>query len=134
MRMTPRVIVKKLIRRWIISSSARCCDRHALLMISWFTTMSQKNVSDNGSDWCSDTTRRSGPFQFLGRLDISNVTMKLQILGPRSADGMDLSFCDTDRRWWVHALSRSAGWFISSGVTECTKLLLDFRHLFLCLY
>ena len=56
---TPRVIVKKLIRRWSISSSARCCDRHALLMISWFTTMSQKNVSDNGSDWCSDTTRRS---------------------------------------------------------------------------
>ena len=59
MRMTPRVIVKKLIRRWSISSSARCCDRHALLMISWFTTMSQKNVSDNGSDWCSDTTRRT---------------------------------------------------------------------------
>ena len=58
MRMTPRVIVKKLIRRWSISSSARWCDRHALLMISWFTTMSQKNVSDNGSDWCSDTTRR----------------------------------------------------------------------------
>ena len=58
MRMTPRVIVKKLIRRWSISSSARCCDRHALLMISWFTTMSQNNVSDNGSDWCSDTTRR----------------------------------------------------------------------------
>ena len=61
MRMTPRVIVKKLIRRWSISSSARCCDRHALLMISWFTTMSQKNVSDNGSDWCSDTTRRRRP-------------------------------------------------------------------------
>ena len=59
MRMTTRVIVKKLIRRWSISSSARCCDRHALLMISWFTTMSQKNVSDNGSDWCSDTRRRS---------------------------------------------------------------------------
>ena len=58
MRMTPRVIVKKLIRRWSIPSSARCCDRHALLMISWFTTISQKNVSDNGSDWCSDTTRR----------------------------------------------------------------------------
>ena len=58
MRMTPRVIVKKLIRRWSISSSARCCDRHALLMISWFITMSQNNVSDNGSDWCSDTTRR----------------------------------------------------------------------------
>ena len=58
MRMTPHVIVKKLIRRWSISSSARCCDRHALLVISWFTTMSQKNVSDNGSDWCSDTTRR----------------------------------------------------------------------------
>ena len=52
------MIVKKLIRRWSISSSARCCDRHALLMISWFTTISQKNVSDNGSDWCSDTTRR----------------------------------------------------------------------------
>ena len=58
MRMTPRVIVKKLIRRWSISSGARCCDRHALLMISWFTMMSQKKVSDNGSDWCSDTTRR----------------------------------------------------------------------------
>ena len=58
MRMTPRVIVKKLIRRWSISPSARYCDRHALLMISWLTTMSQKNVSDNGSDWCSDTTRR----------------------------------------------------------------------------
>ena len=58
MRITPRVIVKKLIRRWSIFSSARCCDRHALLMISWFTTMSQENVSDNGSDWCSDTTRR----------------------------------------------------------------------------
>ena len=55
-------IVKKLIRRWSISSSARCCDRHALLMISWFTTMSQKNVSDNGSDWCSDTTRKRLPF------------------------------------------------------------------------
>ena len=65
MKMTPRVIVKKLIRRWSISSSARCCNRHALLMISWFTTMSQKNVSDNGSDWCSDTTRRE---------DINNVT------------------------------------------------------------
>ena len=51
--MTPRVNVKKLIRRWSISSSARCCDRHGLLMISWFTTMSLKNVSDNGSDWCT---------------------------------------------------------------------------------
>ena len=61
MRMTPRVIVKKLIRRWSISSSARCCDRQAFLMISWFTTMSQKNVSDNGSDWRSDTTRRRHP-------------------------------------------------------------------------
>ena len=58
MRMTPRVNVMKPIRRWSISSSARCCDRHALLMISWFTTLSQNNVSDNGSDWCSDTTRR----------------------------------------------------------------------------
>ena len=64
MRMTPRVIVKKLIRRWSISSSARCCDSHALLMISWFTTMSQKNVSDNGSDWCSDTTRRYGEINY----------------------------------------------------------------------
>ena len=61
MWMTPRVIVRKLIRRWSISSNARCCDRHALLMISWFTTMSQKNVSDNGSDWCSDTTIEEDP-------------------------------------------------------------------------
>ena len=52
--------------------------------------------------------------------------------GPRSSDGMDLSFCGTDRRWWVHALSHSAGAFLSSGVTECTKLFLDFRRLFTC--
>ena len=38
--------------------------------------------------------------------------------GPRSSDGMALSFCGTDRRWWVHALSRSARVFLSSGVTE----------------
>ena len=38
--------------------------------------------------------------------------------GPRSADGMDLSFCGTDRRWWVHALSRLAGGFVSSGATR----------------
>ena len=50
--------------------------------------------------------------------------------GLRSSDGMDLSLCSTDRRWWVHALSRSAGGCISSGVTECTKLFLDFRRLF----
>ena len=50
--------------------------------------------------------------------------------GPKFADGMDLSFCGTDRRWWVHAPSRSAGGFVSSGVTECTKLFLDFRCLF----
>ena len=31
--------------------------------------------------------------------------------GPKSSDGMDLSFCGTDHRWWVHALSRSAGGF-----------------------
>ena len=31
---------------------------------------------------------------------------------------MDLSLCGTDRRWLVHALSRSAGGFVSSGVTE----------------
>ena len=62
MRMTPRVIIQKLIRRWSISSSARRCDRHALLMISWSTTTSQKNVSDNRSVWCSDTTRRRRPW------------------------------------------------------------------------
>ena len=50
--------------------------------------------------------------------------------GSMSSDGMDLSFCGTDRRWWFHALSRSAGGFVSSGVTECTKLFLDFRQLF----
>ena len=50
--------------------------------------------------------------------------------GRRSSDGMDASFCGTDRRWCVHALSRSAGWFVSSGVTECTKLFLDFKSLF----
>ena len=50
--------------------------------------------------------------------------------GPKSSDGMDLSFCGTDRRWWVHALSRSAGGFVSSGVAECTKLFLDLRRLF----
>ena len=49
---------------------------------------------------------------------------------PRSSDGMDLSLCDTDRRWWVYALNRSAGGFVSSGVTECTKLFIDFRRLF----
>ena len=47
--------------------------------------------------------------------------------GPRSSGGMDLS--GTDRRWWVHDFSRSAGGFVSSGVTECTKLFLDFRRL-----
>ena len=41
--------------------------------------------------------------------------------GPPSSDGMDLSCCGTDRRWWVHALSLSAGGFLSSGVTECTN-------------
>ena len=50
--------------------------------------------------------------------------------GPRSSDSMDLSFCGTDRRWWVHALSRPAGGFVSSGVTECTKLFLYFKRLF----
>ena len=47
--------------------------------------------------------------------------------GPKSSDGMDLSFCGT---WWFHALSRSPGGFVSSGVTECTNLFLDFRRLF----
>ena len=49
--------------------------------------------------------------------------------GHRSSDGMDFSLCGTDRRWWVHALSRSAGGFLSS-VTECTKLFLGFNRLF----
>ena len=35
-----------------------------------------------------------------------------------------------DLRWWVHALSRSAGGFLSSDVTECTKLFLYFMRLF----
>ena len=35
---------------------------------------------------------------------------------------MDLSLCGTDRMWWVHALRG----FVSTGVTECTKLFLDF--------
>ena len=38
--------------------------------------------------------------------------------GTRSSDGIALSFCGTDRRWWFHALSRSAGGFLLSGVTE----------------
>ena len=50
--------------------------------------------------------------------------------GPRSSDGIDVSFCGTDRRWWVHGLSLSAEGFLSSGMTECTKLFLDFRRLF----
>ena len=32
--------------------------------------------------------------------------------GPRSSDGMDLRLYGTDRRWWVHALSRSTVFFI----------------------
>ena len=44
--------------------------------------------------------------------------------GPKSSNGIDLSCCGTDCRWWVHALSRSAGGFVSSGVTECMKLFL----------
>ena len=50
---------------------------------------------------------------------------------PKSSDGMDLSFCGTYRRWctWVH-LSRSAGGFVSSSVTECTNPFLDLRRLF----
>ena len=35
-----------------------------------------------------------------------------------SSDGMDLSFCGTERRWWVHALSRSAEGFVSNCVTS----------------
>ena len=41
--------------------------------------------------------------------------------GPRSSDGMDLSFYGTDRRWWVHALSRSA---VGLSQVVCTKLFL----------
>ena len=48
--------------------------------------------------------------------------------GSRSSDG----FCGTDRMWWVQALSGSAGGFVSSGVTEYTKLFPDFMHLFTC--
>ena len=48
---------------------------------------------------------------------------------PMSSDGMDVSLCGTDRSWLVHALSLSAGGFLSSGVTECTKLFLDFMRL-----
>ena len=66
-------------------------------------------------------------FQFLVCLVISCVTIELQILGP---DGMDLSFGGTDRRYWLHPLGGSAGGFVSSGVTECMKLFLDFRRLF----
>ena len=44
--------------------------------------------------------------------------------GTRYSDGMDL--CGTDCMWWVHALSRSDGGFLSSGMTDCTKLFLDF--------
>ena len=54
--------------------------------------------------------------------------------GPRSSDGMDFSFCGTDRMWWVHAFSRSAGGFVSSGVTECTKLFPDFRRLYIYIH
>ena len=50
--------------------------------------------------------------------------------GSKSSDGMDLGFCRTDRMWWLHALSRSAGCFVLSGETEYTKLFLDFRRLF----
>ena len=50
--------------------------------------------------------------------------------GPRSSDGMDLSFCGTDSRWWVHALSRSAERYLLSGLTKCTKLFLDVMRLF----
>ena len=53
------------------------------------------------------------------------------VQGPRYSDGMDVNFCGTDRRWWVHAFSLSAGFFIlSSGMAECIKLFLDFRHFF----
>ena len=50
--------------------------------------------------------------------------------GPASSDGMDLSCCGTCRRWWVHALSLSAGGFLSSGVTECTNKP-DWRYIIL---
>ena len=55
---------------------------------------------------------------------ISTVTMELQILGP----GLQMV-------WILVSLVQTAGGgssggFVSSGVTECTKLLLDFRRLF----
>ena len=37
---------------------------------------------------------------------------------PRSSYGMDLVLCGTDRRWWVHALSRSAGRLVSGGASR----------------
>ena len=43
---------------------------------------------------------------------------------------MYLGVCGTDHMWWVHALSRFDGGFVSSCVTECTRLFLDVRRLF----
>ena len=40
-----------------------------------------------------------------------------------SSNGMALSFCDTDRRWWVHALSRSARGSLSCGDKEFSYFL-----------
>ena len=42
--------------------------------------------------------------------------MGLQILGPGLQMVCLLSFCGIDRRWWVDALSRSAGDFLSNSV------------------
>ena len=44
--------------------------------------------------------------------------------GPRSSDVMALNFSGTDRRWWVHALSCSAG----GGVTEAISRLHAFVY------
>ena len=44
--------------------------------------------------------------------------------------GMDLSFCGKDGRWWSELLVVLLDFFLSSGVTECTKLFLYFRLLF----
>ena len=102
MRMTPRVIVKKLIRRWSISSSARCCDRHALLMISWFTTMSQKNVSDNGSDWCTDTTRRTScSWKTLSTLSSDHLPILVRLqMKTTSTPGLRLTYVNLKKADW----------------------------------
>ena len=44
-----------------------------------------------------------------------------------SSDGMALSYCGTDRRWWVQALSRSTRGFLSSGYFFTSEVCLHAR-------